>query len=193
MHHRAPGVVLVFLLAANLEIPRNLLEHEARIRAAFTPAERARTQALEARLSSKMSVNDVTAMTRGETAGILMAVMMQYLKSAQEYARDNRKEKRMEAKESLAARDAKLAQDNKKIDAMRSEADARHDHAMTAANWEMALGIVSNAAAACALGATRPHTVQAPAGVAAPIVAPAALRAVAVPTRTPTKAPDAGK
>jgi hypothetical protein len=65
--------------------------------------------------------------------------------------------------------------------------------AMMVANWEMALGIVSNAAAACALGATRPHMVQAPAGVAAPIVAPAALRAVAVPTRTPTKAPGAGK
>jgi hypothetical protein len=204
MHRRAarlvrwPTAVLLTAIlalaapAANLEIPASVLTQEGRSRAAFTPVERARAQALEARLSSKMSINDANALTRGETAGVAFAVLLAYLKILQKEARDDEKIAGIAAKESLAAKQGKLDLEKAKIEAMKREAAERFDHAMSAATVEMAIGIVACAAAAATL-LTGPHTARALPGVAAPIVAPAAAPGVSVPTRTPTKVPGAGK
>lgn len=171
--------------AAKLEIPASVLTQEARSRAAFTSAERARTQALEARLSSKLSIGDVNALVRGEASGVAFAVLVAYLKILQKEARDDQKM-------SLAAKEGKLGLEKTKIEAMKREAGERYEHAMSAANMEMAMGIVACAAAAAA-ALPVPHTAQALPGVAAPIVAPAAGPGISVPTRTPTKVPGGGK
>jgi hypothetical protein len=142
--------------AANLEIPPKALAQEARTRAAFTPQERARTQALEARLSSKMSVKDVTAMTRGETAGTIFAVMLAYLKLLQKEAREDRK----------------IDQEKEKIEALKREAGERFENAMAAANLEMLMGIVSSAA-------------QAVGAIPTPTATPAAVRGGPPVTKTP--------
>ena len=63
------AVVLAFGALAEVQPSQRLLDHEARTRASFMPADRARVQALEARLSTKMSLHDVTTLAHGETAG----------------------------------------------------------------------------------------------------------------------------
>lgn len=155
--------------AANLEIPQKYLEQEARTRAAFTPAERARVSALEARLSPKTSVQDATAMTLGETKDIIAVIMMDIWKSALKEAREAATISRKAAEQSLAAKDSKLAQENAKISAQQREAEERFKHAMDAATTAMATGMVAGS----------PQIVG---GVG-----------VSVPTRTPTKTPAPGK
>jgi hypothetical protein len=169
--------------APNLEISQKLLDHEARTRAAFTPAERARVQALEAALSTKMSVGDVTAMTRGEPTGSIFAVMMQYLKMVQKEAREDQKMARAAGNISQTAKAAKLESDNKKIEKQMSEAGEKAQSLMNAATTSLVTGIGAGDARAAAA-----HVGPA----AAAHVAPAAP----TPTRTPTavrRNPGAGK
>ena len=77
--------------AGDVEIPKKLLDHEARVRASLTPAVKARDAALEARVSSKMSVHDVANLTAGESSDVMMLVLMKYMKDVQKEVRENRK------------------------------------------------------------------------------------------------------
>jgi hypothetical protein len=156
--------------ASDLEIPRKLLDHEARVRAALTPAEKARGAALEARLSPKMSANDVTALTRGESANTMFAVMMEYMKMVQKEARADRKITADSGKQALAAKSSKLAQDNAQIDAKMREAKEKAQNLMDAATTGMAMGVSQGLVQVGAAGA-----------------------GLASPTRTPTRAPARGK
>jgi hypothetical protein len=184
--------------AANLEIPQKYLDQAARTRAALTPAEQARVNAHVARLSSKMSLQDVKTMTHGDSANGLFVVMMEYLKLLQKEAREDRKMARTDADLSLAAKAGKLDQEKSKIEAQKREAEERFEHAMTAANLEMVLGVVSNtasvgAAGSGASGAKGQGTVKAPAGAARLAVTPVPVRGIPTPTKTPTRTSPPGK
>lgn len=145
-----------FAFAANRQIPQRLLDQAARTRAAFTPAERARTQALEARLSSKMSVNDVTAMTRGETPGMQSVIMLDYARLLEKEARAEQRGKMSGARLAMAAAESQLQM------------------GMASGMAGVGGGVVRGAAGG-------QHAEQAPPGGTAPVVA--------VPTKTPAKAP----
>lgn len=184
--------------AANLEIPQKYLDQEARMRAAFTPAERARVNAFVARLTTKISLQDVKAMTQGDSMGCIFVVMMEYLKMLQKEAREDRKTARTEAELSLAAKAGKIDQEEAKIEAQKREAEERFQHAMTAANSEMAMGIASGLASvgSAGLGAggtTSKGSVNVPTGVAVHVVTPIPVRGVSVATKTPTRTPAPGK
>lgn len=183
--------------AANLEIPASVLTQEARSRAALTSAERERARALEGRLSSKLSIGDVNALVRGEASGVAFAVLVAYIKILQREARADRTIARSSAEQALAAKEGKLELEKAKIEAMKREAAERFDHAMSAASMEMAMGIVSCAAAAASavggVGFAGPGTARAPAGAVVLTPTPLVVRGVLVPTKTPTKTPGAGK
>lgn len=209
MHKRAarlvrwPTAVLLTAIlalaapAANLEIPASVLTQEARSRAALTSAERERARALEARLSSKLSIGDVNALVRGEASGVAFAVLVAYIRILQKEARSDRTIARTAAEQALAAKQGKLDLEKAKIEAMKREATERYEHAMEAATMEMAIGIVSCAAAAASavggVGFAGPGTARAPAGAAVLTGTPLVVRGVLVPTKTPTKVPGAGK
>jgi len=189
--------VLAFTASAEVQISQNLLDHEARTRAAFTPAEKAREAALEARLTSKMSVADVMAMTRGETQGTIFAVLMEYQKMMGKEAREDRKLAQAAKETSKIEKAAKLENDARQIDKLMSEANEKARNLMNAATTSMVMGIVSagggSIGAQGAGGATQLATAQAPAGAAASPASSSAARGLTVPTRTPTKAPGGGK
>jgi hypothetical protein len=159
--------------SGDFEIPRKLLEHEARVRAAFTPAEKSREAALEARVSSKMSVNDVTSLARGATQDEMFAVLMQYLKLVQKEAKENRRLADASVRLSNSAKASKLAQDNATLDKGMEEAKEKAQNLMAAATTGLVMGAVGGAVQA---GAALP-----PQG-----------SGVVVPTKTPTKAPTKG-
>lgn len=142
--------------AATLEIPQKAVAQEARTRAAFTAGEQARAKALEARLSSRMSIQDANALVRGETAGVAFAVLMAYLRILQKEARADRTSARTSAELELAAKQGKLEAEKAKIDAMKREAAERFDNAMSAARVGTTIGIVSCATALAGAATSTP-------------------------------------
>lgn len=211
MRRRADGHALrtgaAALLAAALtltaatpdvEIPRKFLDHEARVRAALTPAEKAREAALKPRLSSRLSVHDVTALTRGESLNTMFVMMMEYMKMVQKEAREDRKITADSGKQALAAKSSKLAQANAQIDAKMREAKEKAQNLMDAATTGMAIGVSQGlvqvgAAGFPSQGATGSAPGQGLAGSKVSTAGSAAAPGLAVPTRTPTKAPSPGK
>jgi hypothetical protein len=185
--------------APDLEIPQKLLDHESRVRASFTPAQRSRQAALEARVSSKMSVRQVLGLMEGSSdSGEIMACLMKYLKDCQKEAKENRNLADAFAKQRLTEKVSKLEQDNARIAASMQEAKEKADIAMNAATTGMIVGIaqgliqVGAAAASHAgsgAGAASAASGKAPAtsGVRAP--GTAAAPGLVVPTRTPTRTP----
>ena len=131
--------------AAAKEIPQQILDHEARARAALSPAERTRVDALVLRLSPKMSVLDVNALGGGCSHDGLMVLMTEYLKLTGKEARDDLKFAEYQKRLELAAKAGKLDQEKAKIDAEKREAEERYDRAMAAAEAQMKLGIASGA------------------------------------------------
>ena len=132
--------------AGDLEIPPKLLNHEARVRAAFTPAQKSHEAALEARVSSKMSVHDVTFLTQGATQEELFAVMMKYMKDCQKDARESRKLADAFARQRLGEKASKLAQESARLDASMQEAKEKAQIEMDAATTGMVMGVASGAA-----------------------------------------------
>jgi hypothetical protein len=184
--------------AANVEIPQRYLDQEVRTRAALTPAEQARVNTHVARLSSKMSLQDVKAMTQGDSLGSIFVVMMEYLKLLQKEAREDRKTARTGSELSLATKAGKLDQANAKIEAQKREAEERFQRAMTAANSDMVIGIVCGlasmgAAGQAAGGPTGHGTANVPASAARLAVTPIPVKGIPTPTKTPTRTPAPGK
>ncbi len=184
--------------AANLEIPQKYLDQEARTRAALTSAEQARVSALVARLSPKMSIQDVRTMAAGDSAGTLFVVMMEYLKMVLKEARGDAKIQRSQAELALAEKEGKLAQEKGKIDAQKREAEERFNNAMASANLEMLMGMASGLASVgsaglVAGGPTGNGTANAPVGAARLAVTPVPVKGVSTPTKTPTRTPAPGK
>ena len=200
--------VTVALLAAAMtltaaapspEIPQKLLDHEARVRASFTPAQRSHQAALEARVSSKMSVRQVLSLMEGSSdSGSIMACLMKYLKDCQKEAKENRTLADTFAKQRLTEKASKLEQEDARIAASMQEAKEKADIAMNAATTGMAIGIVQGlvqiGAAAASFGGSGASAApgKAPAASSVSVPGSAAARGLAVPTRTPTKTPSPG-
>jgi hypothetical protein len=142
----ATALALVSSAAAK-EIPQQLLDHEARARAALSPAERAHVDALVPKLSPKMSVQDVTRLAGGggDSGAGLFVVMVQYLKLVDKEARENHRLDKYNERLALASKAGKLDLEKTKIDAEKREAEERYDRAMAAAEAQMKLGIASAA------------------------------------------------
>lgn len=188
-------------IAASTEIPANALAEEARVRAAFTPVQKARVATLEKRLTPKMSVQEVSAMTRGESAETIFAVMMEFLKMCQKEAREKQKAADAMKQLVLAQKDSKIQQENAKIEAQKREAEARFEHAMQAASSAFVLGVVSSsstmASGAGAMGSGgagqvpsmgAPRNAGSAAGPTPFAGVPRNTSGLAAPTRTPTPA-----
>lgn len=190
------AVVLAFGALAEVQPSQKLLDHEARTRASFTPAEHARVQALEARLTTKMTVDDVTTLAHGGTAGTLFAVLMEYQRMMGKEAREDRKLAQAAKEKSLAAKAAKLESDARQIDKQMTEANEKARSLMDSATTGLTLGAVAGglsvgggvASGQGTAGATGRTAGQIPAGVTAS-PAPLSPARVSVPTKTPTKTP----
>ena len=83
-------------LASDPEIPAHLLAEEARVRAALSPAARARVQALEARLRPDMTVAQVENLMHSGIGGSnpvdgLWVVMLEYQRLLNKEQREDRK------------------------------------------------------------------------------------------------------
>jgi len=79
----------------------------------------------------------------GNPEGGLWSVMIDYQRMLNKERRSDNSQSRQDARVELKEREAKLALEKEKIEAMKAEAGERFDHAMSAANKEMAMGIVS--------------------------------------------------
>lgn len=154
------GIVLSSspLLAAVAEIPPKYLEEEKRIRAAMSQHVRHRSFFLVDRTRATMSVADVRALTKGESADTIFLVMLEYLKMLQKEAREDRKRATASTDAALAAKEAKIQLDSSKIADQKREAEKRFDAAMQAANLELLLGAVNSAAAVAAAIPTKTPT-----------------------------------
>lgn len=180
--------------AANLEIPQKYLDQEARTRAALSPAEQARVDIHVARLTTKMSLQDVRMMTGDDPTGSLFVVMMEYLKMLQKEAREDRKTARADRELSLTAKTGKIDQEKAKIEAQKREAEARFENAMAGANLEMVVGMVSGVATVGGAGleksaATGKGSVKAPTAVSGGVVKTGTVLLAPVATKTPTRTP----
>ena len=71
----------------------------------------------------------------------MFVVMMAYLKMVQKEAREDAKLARQDAKTELTLKSAKIAQDNKSIDAQKREAQQKADTAMSAATNSLVMGV----------------------------------------------------
>ncbi len=131
--------------ASAAEISPKQLEHETKVRAAFSPAQKAHVSVLEARLTTKMTVHDVIAMSQGDPADSVFAVMMTYQKMLNKESRKDRQQMRLDARLSLEAKAEKLKQDNERIDQMMKEAAAKADSLMNAANSALVTGVAAGA------------------------------------------------
>lgn len=169
------AVVLAFGALAEVQPSQKLLDHEARTRASFTPAERARVQALEARLSTKMSVHDVTTLAHGETAGAVFAVLMEYQRMLAKEAREDRKLAQAAKETSQSAKAAKMENDAKQIEKQMSEANEKAQNLMSAATTALVTGALAGS------------------GVGGVGAGGTAGRVGSVPTKTPTKTPAGAK
>ena len=76
--------------------------------------------------------------------GNLFAAMIAYQKMVNREAREDRKIQRMSKDVALAAKEAKINQDNKSIDQQKNEAQQKADTAMRAATLSLASGIAAN-------------------------------------------------
>jgi hypothetical protein len=176
---RTGSILLCFVLAgapaaaAVTEIPARYLEHEARLRGALSPQERARVDALTARLTVKMSVVDVKAMIGSDSASSLFLVMLQYLKLLNKEARDDHKIARSDAASELRMKASKIDLEKEKIEKQKEEAAERYRRAMEAADLETWMSLTSTGAAAAVSG----NSVGAASG------------AKVSPTKTPVPAP----
>ena len=88
------------------------------------------------------------SMAGSDPVGGLWAVMMEYQKMMNKENRQDRALARADARTELTLKAAKFDMEKTKIVQMKDEARERYEHAMTAANWEMGLGIASCCAAA---------------------------------------------
>ncbi|MCC6810289.1 MAG: hypothetical protein IT381_22860 [Deltaproteobacteria bacterium] len=94
------------------------------------------------------SIQFLGSLAGSDPVGGLWAVMMEYQKMMNKENRDDRKLARADARTELALKAGKFELEKTKITQMKAEASERYEHAMTAANWEMGLGIASCCAAA---------------------------------------------
>lgn len=88
------------------------------------------------------------AIGAGNPEGGLWSVMIDYQKMLNKERRSDSSQSRQDVRFELKEKEGKFGLEKEKIDAMKAEADERFDHAMSAANKEMGMGIVSCAAAA---------------------------------------------
>lgn len=111
------------LFAAAPEIPSKYLDADARIRAGMSQQIRHRMFAIVDRTRASMSVADVRALTRGESAETSFLVMLEYLKMLQKEAR----------------------LDGPKMGDHKTPPGKRFEDALTAANLSFLLGAVGPA------------------------------------------------
>ena len=93
------------------------------------------------KLRERFSTNEM------DLSGSLFAVMMEYQRMMNKEAREDRRLQRQDQRMELAAKEEKLKTDNKSIDQGMKEAKEKADNAMTAAQTNMWIGIVSGSAA----------------------------------------------
>jgi hypothetical protein len=79
----------------------------------------------------------------GQIGDLLIAVMFILAQDAVKEAREDRKLQRLDGKQGLHAKEAKLNAQNQTIGQLRDEASERYEHAMRSADQEMVMGIVS--------------------------------------------------
>ncbi len=140
------GAACVLAGPANAaEISPKQLEYETKVRAAFSPAQKAHVSALEARLTTKMTVHDVITMTQGEPAGSVFAFMMAYQKMLNKETRRDRQQARQDALLSVEAKAQALRRENDRIDEAMKEAAAKADSLMNAANASLVTGVAAGA------------------------------------------------
>jgi hypothetical protein len=146
----------VVLLAGSLafpafgrDIPPALLAHEAKVRPTLTSARKARLSGLESRFTPKTTVQDALALANanGVTGDDLFLFMIDYQRMLDKEAREDRKLAQEDKKVALGAKAAKLAEDNKAIDANMKEAEEKATSLMNAANAALVTGVVSGAVA----------------------------------------------
>ncbi len=131
--------------AAARDIPQNLLDHEKKTRAAFSPAQKARVSALEARLTPNMTVPEVMRLGQGESNDSIFALLMAYQKMLNKEAREDKKSAIRDAKTARDAKAAKLRSDDHAIEAQMREAQAKAQSAMDAATAALVTGVASGA------------------------------------------------
>ena len=191
---RALRIALALLMGVSLTrtvsaddsgIPQKLLDHEARVRAAFTPAQKSRQAALEARVSSKMSVHDVVGLMHGSSSDEIMVCLMKYLKDCAKEIRENRKLKASFERQFLAAKANKLAQDNARIDAAMREAKQKAQNLMDGAMTGMIIGAVQGGVQTGAASADYSGRSHAPTGKAPASPSGAAQAAPSLPLQGP--------